>query len=302
MARQMNAAEQAILRVIPARLRGAVEGILISDDVEELRFRAERPVQVVGRRGERLLKEYTAFTKKEAEAMLEAICSHSVYSVEEELCAGYITLEGGARVGVSGMPVYKNGRVLRLTAIGSFNIRIPRESIGCAESSMGILTQDGYPVSVIVASPPGRGKTTFLRDCARCLSNGIGVARPLRVAIADERNELSACVDGVPTLDVGPRTDVMAAVPKHVSIPMLVRSMAPDIIVTDEMAGEQDYIAVSEAAKYGIAVIASVHAGSVVELRAKPYIGNAIAEGLFKRVLILRRVGSRLTLYRTDAC
>lgn len=299
--RVLNAAEQAILRVVPDRLKNTVENLLISDYTEEIRFRVNRPVQTIGRRGERLITEHYDFTKKEAESMLEAICNHSVYSMENELCAGYVTLAGGARVGVSGRPIFEKGRITRLTAVSSFNIRIPREVVGCAETSMDMIAQNGYPISAIIASPPGMGKTTFLRDCARCISNGMGVLRPLRVAVADERNELSGSVDGIPELDLGMRTDVMASVPKHISIPMLVRSMAPDVIITDEMAGEQDYLAVSDAAKYGVAVIASVHAGSGSELRAKPYIGAAISEGLFKRALFLRRVGRKINLLAVDS-
>lgn len=296
----LNAAEREILRVVPDRLKNAVESILLSDQTEEIRFRVNQPVQAIGRRGERLLSEHGGFTKKEAESMLEAICYHSVYSKENELCAGFVTLTGGARVGVSGRPIFERGRITHLTAVSSFNIRIPREVVGCAESAMNMIFPNGYPISAIIASPPGMGKTTFLRDCARCISNGIGVRRPLRVAVADERNELSGSVDGIPELDLGIRTDVMTSVPKHISIPLLVRSMAPDVIITDEMAGEQDYLAVSEAAKFGVAVIASVHAGSGSELRSKPYIGAAITEGLFKRALFLRRVGRRINLLPVD--
>lgn len=289
-----------VLRVVPERFVGAVSEQLRSAAVEEVRFRVDRPVQLRTQHGEIMLRQLRPFTREEAKRMLETVCSYSVYAKEQELARGFIGLPGGVRVGVAGEPVIEDGRIARLTDVTCFNIRIPREIKGCAEPFLPMFTEktgdDVRPVSTLVAAPPGVGKTTFLRDLARCLSNGAGSLRPFCVAVADERNELGGSVGGVPTLDIGERTDIMCGVPKAAAMPILLRSMAPEAIVTDELDGKQDMIAVSEAAKYGVAVFASIHAGSSAELACKKWLTEPIANGLRLRVLLLRRFGGRFSL------
>ena len=121
--------------------------------------------------------------------------------------------------------------------------------------------------------------------------------RPVKVAIADERGELAACSEGVPTFHVGVRTDVMEFTPKAAAIRSLIRSMSPEVIITDEIGGEEDAEAVAEAARCGAAVIASVHAGSAEELLSRRAVAGIVGSGAFKRVLMLRRNGSVLRVF-----
>ena len=139
--------------------------------------------------------------------------------------------------------------------------------------------------------PSGCGKTTLLRDLARSLSN-----RGYRVGIADERNELSGSMNSVPMFDVGLRTDIISFVPKTICIPMLIRSMSPQVIITDELSGEDEMNGVSEALKHGVAIIASIHASSFRQLRTIAYVGKALSGGLISRAFMLRRSGSRFSL------
>lgn len=294
--KKLTVAEEAILRVVPKRLKAPVEKVILGGRAEEIRLRIGKPVQVITQRGEHILNQYGNLLKSEADEMLQAICAYSVYAKSNELCSGFVTLDGGARVGISGKPLYADGCIKRLTAISSFNIRIAREVVGCAEKFMNHFFDGTTPLSAIIASPPGAGKTTLLRDCARCFSNGIRVPRPLKVAIADERNELSGCMDGIPTLDVGLRTDVMEGVPKAISIPLLIRSMSPDVIITDELGGDADMTAVAEATKHGVAVVTSVHSSHSSELRKRTWFCSALEDGHFAKVLFLRRTADRVNL------
>lgn len=297
------AAVSAILRAVPKRFVPLIEKLLCGQGasaggrVEELRFRTGKPVQIVTSGGELLLDRYPVFTSDEASAMLAELCGHSVYARERELADGFITLPGGARVGLAGKPVFENGKLLHFTAVSGFNIRIPRQVIGCSEPFMHLLTAGGRPASAIIAAPPGEGKTTFLRDCARCFSNGVGVSRPLTTAVSDERNELSACAEGIPSLDIGMRTDVIAGVPKAAAIPMLVRNMAPEVIVTDELLGEEDMRAFLNACAYGCAVLASIHAGSVRDLAAKRWLNDASDR---VKVFLLKRISDRFILREAE--
>lgn len=282
---------ELILKLIPRRYREITNRYFALGGVEELRFRVNRPAQLIFSDKDVLLSQYGALSKREADDMLKACCMGSVYACENELKQGFITLPGGIRIGLSGNPVMTGGRIMNFISVGGFNIRLPSEAHGCADDLADMFIEDGLPVSALVASPPGVGKTTFLRDLARCLSN-----RGYRVGIADERNELSGSVSSVPTFDVGLRSDIISFVPKTISIPMLIRSMSPQVIITDELSGEDEMSGVSEAMKHGVAIIASMHASSFKQLGMIAYVAKALSEGLIRRAFILKRSDNRFSL------
>lgn len=285
-----------IIACLPPRMREAVQTLLAENpDTEELRIRVGRPVQaVLSEMRETILFEDAPLMREEAAELLTNICADSVYAREDELKEGYIALGGGVRVGVCGAPAIFEGRITSLTDVASFNFRFPREVKGCAERFLRRCFYGKQPFSFIIAAPPREGKTTFLRDCARCLSNGSGVDRAYKVAVVDERNELSGGIDG--GLDIGMRTDLMCGVPKTVGIPMLVRSMSPDIIITDELSGNEEMHAVYEAGKLGAAVLASVHAGSIDDVMKKPWLRRAVEEGAL-RAFFMKRTGGKQTIF-----
>ena len=216
-------------------------------------------------------------------AAAQALAGHSLYAREEELRAGYFTMEGGCRVGVCGQMRSENGRPTGFAHIGSVSIRIAREARGAADAVMDALTAAGRAVSALVISPPGLGKTTLLRDIARQLSDGAGGRRGMKVGLMDERGELAGMIGGAPSMDVGRRTDVLDGCPKRVGMSLMVRSMSPDVIVTDELGHPGDAGAVREAARMGVRVIASVHAGN--EEDALRRLGGM--DGVFERMILL---------------
>ena len=285
-----------ILEVIPARLAQIIGRYIRTENVEEIRFRINRPVQLLASDKDVLLTQYGTFSYSESSALLHRLCMGSVYALEDELVKGYVTITGGARVGLCGRPVVEHGRIVKLTDIQGFNIRIPYEAYGCAEPLVNAFIMDGRPATTIIAAPPGVGKTTFLRDLARCLSDGKGIERGYRTAIADERNELSGSVEAVPMLDIGARTDVMSLAAKSESIPMLIRSMNPEVVLTDEIMTDDDYDAISDAACHGVSIIATVHARSFREMRSIPQLNRLLENGVIKRAWMLKRQGSAFNL------
>lgn len=287
----------SIVRVVPRRFSGIIKRYIQMQTLEEIRLRVNCPVELLFSDKDVLLSQYNAVTHDETIEMLHAICMNSVYAVENELKLGFVTLPGGARVGISGKPVMESGKVIGLTCIQSFNIRIPHMAKGCAEPFVHLFIRDGNPISSIIASPPGRGKTTFLRDIARCFSNGVGISRAYKTALADERNELSGSVESVPMLDVGIRTDVMSLIPKSLAMPMLIRSMSPEIIITDELMSDEDFNAASSAIGHGIGVIASVHSGNLGALKRMEQIKNMSDRGMPMKLLLLKRNGNVIELW-----
>lgn len=259
----------------------------------QVRLRAERPVQLVRGSADEL-----AGGPIDAETLARvasALLEHSVYAREPELAEGFFTLEDGSRVGVCGRR-YRSGGVQRLGEIGSVCVRVARPVPGCADGLMGAICEGGRPRSTLLVSPPGLGKTTMLRDIARQLS-----LRGFCVAIADERHELAACRHGVPTMDVGPRTDVMDGCPRPRAIRQLVRAMAPDVIVADEIGGKGDARALADAARCGVAVIASAHGESLECAVLRPALRAILDGGAIRLVALLEgRPGSVAALRRVD--
>ena len=251
--------------------------------ITEIRLRAGMPVRMAGTAG-----EAASDAPVDAEALrgaLTALMEHSVYARQAELDRGFFTLEDGSRVGVCGR-MFTDGDRVRMAEIGSACVRVARAIPGCADAVIDAIDAPEGPRPTLILSPPGMGKTTMLRDIARQLSE-----RGYDVGVADERRELAACRLGVPTLDVGPRTDVMDGCPRPEAIQRLVRSMAPRVIVADEIGGTADAGALSEAARCGVAVVASAHAGGMRDARARRDLGDMLNSVALLVVLLGPRPG-----------
>ena len=256
----------------------------IPGDVTEVRVRAGKRAQFRCLSGERLGEPVDA---KTLQSMLSTLADHSLYARDVELRQGYFTMADGCRVGVCGRMLYDGSGVNGIASVGSICVRVSREIRGAADGFYGALFDgDERAVrSALIVSAPGLGKTTALRDAARRLSED-----GFNVCIADERRELAACVDGVATLDVGPRTDVMDGCPKHIAVARLLRACAPQVIVTDEIGGRREAEALSEAARCGVAVLASAHAGSVEDLIAR----RDVDIGVFELAVLLAGAPGRV--------
>ena len=253
--------------------------------VTEVRLRAERPVEIRTLSGSRLLPG--ALAREALSRLLDELAAHSLYAWQEQLRQGFFTLPDGSRVGVTGRFVVEDGRVRGLTHIGSACLRLAHEVPGCAAPLSPLLCPGGRPESALILSPPGLGKTTLLRDIARCFSLGIHGFSPCQVGIADERGELAACRQGIPSLEVGPRTDVCDGCPKALALPMLVRTMGSRVLVTDELGGREDARAVLAAHRCGAAVVASAHAADLREARGRPGLSSLLSARAFSRVVEL---------------
>lgn len=257
--------------------------------IQEIRLRAGQPVQLLGE-GRELLLPGTLPGEAVAQAV-SALMQYSVYAWEEQLREGYFTLRNGCRVGVSGRFAPRDGRVGALAQVSSLSIRVARQVRGAANPLMPFAYRDGKPLSWLVISPPGMGKTTLLRDLARQFSTGTPWGAGVKVAVADERSELAACAGGMPRMELGPRCDVLDGCPKALALPMLVRALSPQVLVTDELGGEADAAIVAEALSSGVRVSASVHARDYREACQRRGVGPLIREGCFERIAVLRPAG-----------
>ncbi|NLK00446.1 MAG: stage III sporulation protein AA, partial [Clostridia bacterium] len=231
--------------------------------------------------------------RDDVQRIFQNITRNSVYALDEELRNGYITIPGGHRVGFTGEAVLAKGRLQSLKNISFINIRVSREVRGCADTVMPFLIDPSLnnPYHTLIISPPKCGKTTLLRDIIRQLSNGIHSLgfSGINVGLVDERSEIAACHHGLPQNDVGVRTDVLDKCPKAEGMYMLVRSMAPQVIATDELGKSEDIPAVEEAINAGIKLITTVHGTDVEDIMKRPVLKKLLQEKLFERILILSR-------------
>ena len=247
--------------LLPLRLRTAAMALPMDRKaaVEELRLRIERPLSLTYPEGEAPLPQ-TRVLRSDLEQVLDKASEYSRYAAAETIRRGYVTASGGFRVGLCGTALPSGGGNEGLRDLSSLAIRIPRVHEGAALPVLPEVLEDGRPLSVLILSPPGGGKTTLLRDLVRLLSQGTPANPPCRVALVDERGELAAVHHGRPQLEVGPRTDVMDGCPKSLAVPMLLRAMSPQVIALDEIALDADVEAVRAAAGCGVALLATVHA------------------------------------------
>lgn len=288
---------QTIYPVLIPRLTCALEYLptAILDDITEIRLRAGQNPLILCGSSDFMLADSTdkilaPITMDELQQILRLMSHNSLYAFSEQLKAGFMTIYGGHRIGLTGQAIITEQAVSTLTCISSVNIRIAREIIGCAAPVAPYLANEQQRLhNILIISPPRCGKTTLLRDIARQLSCGIKSLglRGRQVGLVDERSEIAACCQGVPTVALGPRLDVLDGCPKALGMMMLIRSMAPDVIITDELGRAEDAEAIAEAIHAGVAVITSVHGSSLQDIACRPTIGSLLKNHYFDIYVVL---------------
>jgi stage III sporulation protein AA len=272
------------------------EGVF--SEITEIRVRVGKPLLFQRRGREYFLDEggiggdprrsYKP-SSRDIQETLQLMSDYSMYAFEEELRAGYITLSGGHRIGMSGQAVLEGGHVKTMKNISGFNIRISHEIKGCADKVLGKIAVPRL-MHTMVISPPGCGKTTLLRDIARQLSDGVSGKFPgVTVGIVDERSEIAGCFRGVPQNDVGQRTDVLDGCPKAEGMLMLLRALSPRVIAVDELGGSGDIEAVEGIVNAGVCLVCTVHGRDLDEVGRKPALASLI--GVFERFVTLSGCG-----------
>ena len=293
---------EKILSLLTGEIRKIFEKTALDESgLQEIRLRAGQPLMVVcmGReffldqtgRAWSMADQGYRVSKEEVTKALERLSSYSMYAYEEDVRRGFLTVQGGHRVGLAGRTVVEGEKIFGIRDISFLNIRIAHQIRGCAQPLLPYVYRDGQLENTLIVAPPGCGKTTVLRDLIRLVSDGNELARGQSVAVVDERSELGGCSDGVPQNDLGACTDVLDGCPKAEGMLLMIRSMAPAVLAVDELAGEADKKALLTAFGCGVKLLATAHGQQLGDIRKREDIGPLWAEGYFTRCLILENHG-----------
>lgn len=258
--------------------------------INEIRLREGKPIVVIFEGQANFLSE-TGLTgsadrgiiasKRMIEDIIFKASEFSVYSVNEELKQGYLVLDGGERIGICGTVVIENSKIKTLTNFTSINIRIPHEVKNCSLTVFDFLYEKKGLKNILIISPPGQGKTTFIRDFVYQLS-----VRNLayNVLIIDERGEIAGKGN---KLQIGKFCDVLSFSDKQNGFLQGIRAMNPHLIVTDELGDDNDFEAVRYASNCGVNILATIHADSVYQLKRKQNFSKI--ENIFDRYVVLKK-------------
>ena len=284
--------EKQVLQVLAKSIRTIVLAEKPDfEKVQEIRMRIEKPLSIIYNNEEWLLPSKQELkhlvTKEEIRETMEYVSHYSLYAYEQEMRQGFITIEGGHRVGVMGKAILEGNKVKNLQYISSVNIRMAHEVLGCSEKVLPFLTKNRQICHTLVISPPRCGKTTLIRDLIRQISDGNTYVKGCTVGVVDERSEIGGCYLGIAQNQLGMRTDILDGCPKAEGMIMLIRSMAPQVIAVDEIGAAEDIHAIEYAMQCGCKLIASVHGMSMEEAKDKPVLGTLIKERRFERYIIL---------------
>lgn len=279
-------------KVLPEKIFEVLDKQVGFENIYEIRLRAKLPVCVVSAGKIYYLSESgltynqnkaLKITKDALEDIVYKASQFSIYSITEELKNGFIVLDDGVRIGVCGSVIMQNGQVKTITNFSSLNIRVPHEVVGACLKALPFLLDEQQVQSTLIISPPGQGKTTFLRDFARQLS----LKRHfLNVLVLDERGEIAGKDN---CLNVGDFCDVLSFCTKQVGFLQGIRALNPHIIMTDELGQKEDFEAVKMASNCGVSVVATIHASSFLQLQNKPHF--EMLKSVFQRYVLLSATG-----------
>lgn len=285
----MNTYEKA-LGLLPRRLLTECSDIP-SSEAEEFRLRAGRRATLLIGGTETPISSVPVDTS-DIDSVIERATNASVHTAQSSIAKGFINCSGGIRIGLCGTGIIDKDKVTGMRGISSLAIRIPHEIRGCGQAAIDKVKADTVG-SVLILSPPGYGKTTFLRECIRQLSDS-----GKRVSVADERGELAAVHRGVPQFDLGKESDIMSGVPKAQAVMMLLRAMNPQIIAMDEISSPEDVEAAETVSGCGVRLIATAHAADKSELYRRPVYKRLLELGVFKNTVVIEnRCGRRSYSY-----
>ncbi len=265
---------QDLLSILPVRLRADVDK-QGKEDMQEIRMRLHKPPEIVKRNHSVLLK--TEIIKDDLSYCLNAATRYSPW-ISSTVRDGFVTALGGHRIGICGECVYDNNMLKTISSATSLCIRVARDY---SNVSKDVYREKG---SILIIGMPGSGKTTFLRDLIRKISDNCSGA----VVVIDERREIFPYDSNGFSFPCGQHTDVLTGCEKRSGLEMAIRTMSPSVVALDEITGKDDCSALLNAAWCGVRLIATAHAGSQRDLFKRKIYEPILQSKIFDTLIILQ--------------
>ncbi|MBQ7797717.1 MAG: Flp pilus assembly complex ATPase component TadA [Clostridia bacterium] len=278
-------------RYLPEVIYNAIARHLNFADINEIRMRTNCPLVVciknkkyfVGVKGVSDYDNAIICTYEMMQDFVYKLCDNAVYAVNDQLKQGFVTLPKGVRVGICGEVVITDGEIITIKNFQSANIRIPHHIKGCSLLALDYIMDKDFN-NTLVVSPAGAGKTTFIRDVVYQLSKQNYC---YNVLIADERNEIASVCNGVAEIPLGNFADIYSNCTKEFAFKQGIRSMKPDIFVTDEIDIDRDLQSIIDASNSGVKVLATIHSDNINNLKQKRGFDKIIDDKVFDRYIVL---------------
>ncbi len=279
--------------ILPTKLVDIFETKINYSILNEIRFRMDKPIVVfmngqaffLGESGlTNNLSQAVVSTKTMIEDIVYRASECSIYSVNEQIKLGFVMASSGVRIGLAGTIVTDCGQTKTIRDFTSLNIRIPHEIRGCCLDAFSDIVQNGGIKNTLIISPPGCGKTTFLRDFLKQLSSKNYC---LNVLVVDERGEIACQSDKGQAFDIGNFSDIISFSSKSKAIEHGIRVLSPHLVVTDELGGAEDVLAIIRAINSGVGIISSIHADSIETLKRKKEFAPLLENKYFERYVVL---------------
>ncbi|MBE5757383.1 MAG: stage III sporulation protein AA [Clostridiales bacterium] len=277
--------------ILPQRISDCINGIPYNS-ICELRLRVDEDT-IINIQGENFYLNNNSFSKNkidnikisraEIQGILSRISNNSLYTINDQLIEGYATIDGGIRVGVCGDVVVVNGEVKTIKNISSLNFRFPHFVKNCSLSIYPYIVNNGVIKNTLIISPPGAGKTTYLRDLIYQMSVRENL---LNILVIDERNEICSIYNGHDYIKLS-QVDVYSNCTKKFAFNNGIRSMKPDVIFTDEINLSKDIEDIENALSSGVKVISTIHASNIYDLKNKPLFRRVLESKMFDRFVVL---------------
>ena len=287
----MNKRLESLLSFLPERMKISVSRVSndILNTLEEIRIRICQPVILLTNTQELFLKDASTNTfyvpgTEELKEILERITKSSFYAYLDDIKNGFVTVEGGHRIGICGRGVMDNGSIGNIKDISFLNIRIANEKKGISDRILPQILENGAVKNTLIISPPQAGKTTLLRDITRNISNTLQGGK---VSLIDERGEIAAIYNGIPQNDIGIRTDVLTGIPKSDGMILAIRSLSPTALITDELGSCKEVDAVFTAINSGVKIITTVHGEDEMEIQKREDLKSLFQNRVFQKIIIL---------------